>query len=240
MANNTGPSHGTSRRYKLGCRCPECRDCHNESVRRYRSSRREAGRPLEREYRMAVRACEQCVVAFEVRADSSTRFCSMACVGLSRRADVDGTVKARRARDARRQSARRRLAKAAEGSSSRGAVWVMGGCQTCGSPFLSPGEASRYCSRECRAEFRKMSNAWIDRLTRLSIYKADDWRCRLCGDKMSRAYSPGDPWSPTLDHIVPRSHGGTDGRENLRSAHAWCNSIRADARVDDSEFLPSG
>lgn len=41
---------------------------------------------------------------------------------------------------------------------------------------------------------------------------------------------PNDPL--TVDHIVPRSRGGTHERSNLRAAHASCNSARGARPVD--------
>lgn len=67
------------------------------------------------------------------------------------------------------------------------------------------------------------------------ILERDGWRCR-----MPRCFAPGEgdsrreidpdlygtrePWSPTVDHIVPKAAGGTDRDENLRAAHRWCNT----------------
>ncbi|WJZ03464.1 HNH endonuclease [Corynebacterium freiburgense] len=36
----------------------------------------------------------------------------------------------------------------------------------------------------------------------------------------------------TADHVVPRSAGGDDSIENLRPAHASCNSARRDMPLD--------
>jgi 5-methylcytosine-specific restriction endonuclease McrA len=40
--------------------------------------------------------------------------------------------------------------------------------------------------------------------------------CWLCGM----------PGATTVDHVIPRSHGGEDNVENLRPAHLRCNSSR--------------
>jgi 5-methylcytosine-specific restriction endonuclease McrA len=34
------------------------------------------------------------------------------------------------------------------------------------------------------------------------------------------------PRSPTVDHLIPVSEGGTDAPENLRLAHRTCNTKR--------------
>ena len=41
----------------------------------------------------------------------------------------------------------------------------------------------------------------------------------------------------TVDHVIPRSKGGTDDKRNLRLAHNLCNNQRNDTRHD--EMLPS-
>ncbi len=47
--------------------------------------------------------------------------------------------------------------------------------------------------------------------------------CHLCGGA----------GADTADHIIPRSHGGTDDLANLRPAHATCNYSRRDMSLDD-------
>lgn len=46
--------------------------------------------------------------------------------------------------------------------------------------------------------------------------------CHLCGA----------PGADTLDHLVPRSMGGTDELENLAPAHKSCNSSRGAMPLD--------
>lgn len=33
-------------------------------------------------------------------------------------------------------------------------------------------------------------------------------------------------WSPTVEHFIPRKHGGRDNHSNIVVAHQWCNSNR--------------
>jgi 5-methylcytosine-specific restriction endonuclease McrA len=44
--------------------------------------------------------------------------------------------------------------------------------------------------------------------------------CWLCG----KAIVEGQRWD--IDHVMPRSQGGTDDMRNLRPAHARCNRSR--------------
>ncbi len=59
----------------------------------------------------------------------------------------------------------------------------------------------------------------------LSIADRDNWTCHLCGNVVDPMVSEG-PARATLDHVIPKSHGGHGGRANLRLAHADCNSRR--------------
>jgi 5-methylcytosine-specific restriction endonuclease McrA len=50
-----------------------------------------------------------------------------------------------------------------------------------------------------------------------------------CLHPESRALDPcldgtASRWAPTVDHIVPRSAGGSDDPANLRAAHQRCNA----------------
>lgn len=212
------PSHGDLAMYdKRGCRCVECRAAKARAQREYYQTYVEQ------------RVCERCGGEFSARRDRPTRFCSQACVAASQRKwdDRGSRRNARRRAARRRQRFERLIAEAAAGTSGGNRVWVQGDCLVCSEPFLSPGLASRYCSRECRAEARS-SRSWISFEDRRAIYVRDGWVCQICGEGTSRRFTAGDPWSPTLDHIVPRARGGSDDAVNLRLAHSWCNSVRGD------------
>ena len=51
--------------------------------------------------------------------------------------------------------------------------------------------------------------------------------CWLCGHDIDHTLPATDPWSWTLDHLVPLSKGGDLlDPANARSAHRRCNSAR--------------
>lgn len=58
--------------------------------------------------------------------------------------------------------------------------------------------------------------------------------CRICGDlfpeelKKPMTSNHKIPLQPTIHHITPRSHGGTDRAENLCWAHYKCNQLLGD------------
>lgn len=57
------------------------------------------------------------------------------------------------------------------------------------------------------------------------LAKRDGWVCHLCKEPIDRALKDG-PRRATLDHLLPRSRGGTNAKGNLKLAHAECNETR--------------
>lgn len=51
-------------------------------------------------------------------------------------------------------------------------------------------------------------------------------RCCLCHQPVDLRRRFPDRWSASVEHLVPRSKGGSDDLENLRLAHLGCNSSR--------------
>jgi 5-methylcytosine-specific restriction endonuclease McrA len=215
---------GTSDGYFRGCRCAACSDAVREYMREYRAKRRAAG--LGRPGRKVERACLACGESFQARADvvkaGKGNYCSNSCANI--------VCNPRRPRKSEfRKRAEKRAALAAAGTTGKGRVWVQGACLGCGERFPpSPGAGSRYCSRSCRYAARGSKGVWISPVARRALYLRDDWTCHICGEATSRRYDHADPWSPTLDHLVPRAHGGSDDPSNLATAHSWCNSVRGD------------
>ena len=58
---------------------------------------------------------------------------------------------------------------------------------------------------------------WISREDRLAIYQRDDFRCVYCDSTMYLQ----------LDHIHPRSKGGSDHPRNLATACKSCNMAKS-------------
>lgn len=53
----------------------------------------------------------------------------------------------------------------------------------------------------------------------IALFKEQGSVCWLCGKRMTWGHM-------TFDHIIPRSQGGGNCRENLRLAHRKCNNRR--------------
>lgn len=68
---------------------------------------------------------------------------------------------------------------------------------------------------------------WIRKAKRQLIYTRDGWRCVWCKTDLG-------PWQcgvPTLDHVIPRSEGGTNEASNLITACGVCNDSRGTLSV---------
>lgn len=113
----------------------------------------------------------------------------------------------------------------------------LGPCEKCGLRFDRSHHLQRYCSEACRPDPRE----WIPSSIRREVYERDDYRCQLCGSETEVAPVSGEyhPWAPSLDHIVPKSRGGSDRISNLRTAHRWCNTVRREGLVPDEDFWVS-
>jgi 5-methylcytosine-specific restriction endonuclease McrA len=60
-------------------------------------------------------------------------------------------------------------------------------------------------------------------LSRKNILRRDGHRCQYCGSSASQL---------TVDHITPRSRGGTDSWENLITACVKCNNAKGNRPLD--------
>jgi len=70
------------------------------------------------------------------------------------------------------------------------------------------------------ADYDRLPNAAVS-FSRRNIFKRDHWACQDCGCQ------PGSD-ELTIDHVTPRSHGGTSTWENCVLACIDCNKRKAD------------
>ncbi len=63
-------------------------------------------------------------------------------------------------------------------------------------------------------------------LSRKNILKRDNHRCQYCGSTTSL----------TIDHIIPKSHGGEDTWDNLVTACVKCNNKKGDKSLEEIGF----
>ena len=106
-----------------------------------------------------------------------------------------------------------------------------GTCPECGQAFV--GHGRKFCSKRCSARVahtqrraRERGARTGERVYRRRVFERDGFRCHLCGKAMSMDAVAPHPLSPSLDHVVPLSKGGTHTYDNCRAAHLLCNSLR--------------
>ena len=73
----------------------------------------------------------------------------------------------------------------------------------------------------------RLRGAKVEQIKRLQIYARDNWICQLCGKKVNKHHKYPHPMSPSIDHIIPLSQGGTHEPVNVQLAHFICNSKRS-------------
>lgn len=80
------------------------------------------------------------------------------------------------------------------------------------------------CQREANQLVAARRKAWGQRTgstvspaRRRRILDRDGWRCHICKRKIAHARDA------HIDHVHPRSAGGSDADSNLAAAHRWCN-----------------
>lgn len=78
--------------------------------------------------------------------------------------------------------------------------------------------------------FAKEQQSRMDRRGRFQILHRDRFACRYCGAR------PGADLLE-VDHLVPRSMGGLDRRENLVAACRTCNSRKSDAIIFPHDLI---
>lgn len=114
------------------------------------------------------------------------------------------------------------------------AIWIAGRCVECSSTFVVMASSGKYCSKNCagRAAWRRkgsrLGHFYPTTALRALVYGRDELICQICLEPTDPSASPSSDWYPSLDHVVPRSKGGSDRQDNLRTAHRWCNAVRGD------------
>jgi hypothetical protein len=65
----------------------------------------------------------------------------------------------------------------------------------------------------------------------------DNWICHLCLDPIDHKLPYPNPAAPSVDHLVPLSHGGPkDDPTNMAIAHLACNWAKGNRWADDPRF----
>ena len=125
-------------------------------------------------------------------------------------------------------------------------------CAICGGLFCAKTKSAKYCSDECRrlhgvevakarandlyalaTQFDKRTGVYVGAEWRQRLFHAlverDGDRCQICNRKVNlnlKSGTRGSRRGPSVDHIIPRSQGGSDDLVNLRLTHWGCNQKR--------------
>lgn len=129
-------------------------------------------------------------------------------------------------------------------------------CRQCDKTFWHAHPLSAYCSSRCRNRWINKNkrregqpppshrqSRWSYRQMKSHILERDSWVCQLCRLPIPKDqdYDPYDcDLYPSIDHIVPRSEGGTDDDWNLQAAHWICNVRKGAGRLGSQLLLPMG
>jgi 5-methylcytosine-specific restriction endonuclease McrA len=62
-----------------------------------------------------------------------------------------------------------------------------------------------------------------DKFKREEIFERDRWVCQICYKKVNKKLAYPHPMSPSIDHIMPISWGGSHTKDNVQLAHLSCN-----------------
>ena len=63
-------------------------------------------------------------------------------------------------------------------------------------------------------------------LSREELLDRDGSRCYICGGRIEAELRHPDPKSPSLDHRIPLSRGGSHSEENVAIVHLRCNLVK--------------
>ncbi len=96
-------------------------------------------------------------------------------------------------------------------------------CPTCGKEFVKRTGSQIYCSWECR--INNPTRCYKNKFSKLLIEKYGN-TCSYCGCDLSKVKAH-------VDHIIPRSLGGTDEIENLALSCYICNFAKSIHSVKD-------
>lgn len=112
-------------------------------------------------------------------------------------------------------------------------------CPTCKTEFETRKANQTYCNEQCRDWMarqvkRDRDREYVNKRTdafKRRIYWRDNGNCHLCNTHIDTKLSHPDPFSFSIDHVIPRSKQGSHSIDNLRAAHLVCNIRRQDKPI---------
>ena len=74
-----------------------------------------------------------------------------------------------------------------------------------------------------KARRKRQETETYDGWTEKEIFERDEGICQLCGYPVSTDPDAPEALRPQYDHLMPLAAGGTNTRDNVILAHAYCN-----------------
>lgn len=104
-------------------------------------------------------------------------------------------------------------------------------CIGCEYPFETTNSQRLYCSDECnkwqKSQARRSFEKAKSKSFKATLYFKASGLCGICNEPVDTSLKYPDHMSLSIDHIIPRSKGGSDKNDNLRIAHWICNINRS-------------
>jgi len=93
-----------------------------------------------------------------------------------------------------------------------------------------------------RKSIARYLNPWMfrreqKRLRFAALRTRDGDNCSRCRRPMRFDLPPGHDLAPRIEHLPPRSNGGTNELDNLCLCHGHCNRLMADATAEVKERM---
>lgn len=111
-------------------------------------------------------------------------------------------------------------------------------CSVCGALFygsLKKKTCSDKCSKRIKAHYdnmkkrRRRKDSWTSdssTITLEKLFARDEGICWICGGRCDKDADSNDNMYPSVDHVIPISHGGKDSWDNVKLAHRLCNTLK--------------
>lgn len=109
-------------------------------------------------------------------------------------------------------------------------------CRMCGTPFQRDKTHKHLCSDECksiaakdrdrRQNVRRRGAVAGEHYSLKMVIDKSGGCCHLCGEVVDVSLAGSHPDGPSIDHLVPLTHGGLDCFTNVALAHLHCNVSR--------------
>lgn len=101
-------------------------------------------------------------------------------------------------------------------------------CLFCGKKIKKNAGIHKYCSKECAEIYNKYINRTYY-ISKFLIFKRDKFKCIYCGES-----SIEDGVKLVIEHIKPRSKGGTNNINNIATSCQDCNLIKGVTEFDNN------